>query len=248
MQLRRFTPLYRGRPPGTFIVRYYWARFLDRHRADIRGLALEIGGTATIRAYGGHALTSAEALDITAHSPEVTIVTDLSRADAVAGEQFDCFVLPFTLHVIADVEAALHHSIRLLKPGGVLLATFSCVDYQFPTGLDMGTGSALWVHWCFTPLQVHNLLRRLALGPEHYQLEVYGNLFARVAYEMCVPAEQLTQTELDRRDPGHPVLICVRAQRPAEWNPPPPLYRDVWVPDASPHRHNPRTGFYSIPD
>jgi len=174
----------------------------------------------------------------------VTVVTDLSRADDVPGEQFDCFVLQFTLHLIADVEAALYHAIRLLKPGGVLLANFSCVDYQFPNGLDMGTGATLWVHWCFTPLQVHNLLRRLGLSPADYELEVYGNLFTRVAYQLCVPAEELTLHELQYRDPGHPLLLCVRATRPAGWSVEKPPYREAWVPDAAPHRYDSKTGLY----
>jgi SAM-dependent methyltransferase len=245
MSFRRMTPLYAGRPPGTWIVRHYWADFLERHRLAIRGRALEVGSIDSIRQYGGERLTSAEAIDVTRHSPDVTVVADLSRADDVPGEQFDCFVLQFTMHVIADAEAALHHSLRLLKPGGDLLVNFSCLDYQFPTGLDMGTGTPLWVHWCFTPLQVHNMLRRAGLRPEDYELEVYGNLFARIAYQLCVPVEELSREELEHRDPGHPVLICVRATRPADWNPPRPEYRDAWVPDAVPHRHNPQTGFYS---
>src|SRR5689334_15194052 len=81
LQFRRLTPMHRGYPPGTRIVRYYWARFLERHRNAIRGRALEIGCTDTIRYYGADALTSAEALDVTPHNRDVTVVTDLSRAD-----------------------------------------------------------------------------------------------------------------------------------------------------------------------
>jgi hypothetical protein len=148
------------------------------------------------------------------------------------------------MHFIADVEAALYHSLRLLKPGGTLLVNFSCVDYQSPTGSTMETGTTLWVHWCFTPLQVHNLMRRLGLGADDYELEVYGNLLARVAYQLCVPAEELTRPELEHRDPGHPALICVRVTRPVKWNIPRPTYRDFWVPDAVPHRYNEETGWY----
>jgi glycosyltransferase involved in cell wall biosynthesis len=244
LYFRRLTPMHRGLPPGTRIVRYYWHQFLERHWDAIRGRALEIGSTDTIRQYGGDDMMSAEALDVTRHNRDVTLVTDLSRADAVPGHQFDCFVLQFTLHLIAEVEAALYHSVRLLKPGGTLLANFSCVDYQFPSGLDMGTGTTLWVHWCFTPLQVHNLLRRIGLSPDDYELEVYGNLLTRIAYQLCVPAEELTLDELEYRDPGHPALICVRVTRPADWDVLTPTYRDTWVPDAVPHRYNSETGFY----
>lgn len=85
--------------------------------------------TKHIKKYGGEALTQADALDLTSHSPEVRVVADLSRADHVAGDTYDCFVNPFTTAVIYDVEAALYHAIRLLKPGGVLLVNFWCVDF-----------------------------------------------------------------------------------------------------------------------
>src|SRR5262249_53445300 len=158
LQFRRLRPIGDGRQHGTPIVRYYWADYLQRHRLDIHGNALEIGTTATIRQYGGQALTSANAIDIEAHSPEITVVADLSRADQVPSDSYDCFVNQFTMHLIYDLDAALYHAIRILKPGGVLLVNFPCVDYYFPRGLDMGTGAALFLYWWFTPIQVENLL------------------------------------------------------------------------------------------
>ena len=234
LQLRRLRPLADGRPRGTPIVRYYWARFLEEHRFDIRGDALEVGTTETIRGYGGHRLRSAEAMDLVAHSPDITVVADLSRADDVPSDRYDCFVNQFTMHVIHDVEAALYHSIRILKPGGVLLVNFPCVDYYFATGLDMGTGSPLYLfHW-FTPIEVDNLLRRCGLSSDDYRLETTGNLFTRIAYQVNLAAEELTARELAYRDPGHPLLICARVVKPTRWTAPKPPYRDPWIPASVP--------------
>jgi hypothetical protein len=142
------------------------------------------------------------------------------------------------------VEAALYHAVRLLKPGGVLLVNFSCVDAQFPSGLDMGTGAPLWVHWCFTPLQVHNLIRGVGLVEPDYELEIHGNLFARIAYQLNMPAESLTREELTQQDPAWPVLICARIVRPHGWKAQPPAYRDRWVPrEAVPAQHPDVTEF-----
>ncbi len=245
LQWRRTTPMYNGGNVGTAIVRWYWNQFLERHQTAIAGRVLEIGDTGTVRRWGGSRVQSAEALDVTAHSPEVAIVADLSRAHDVAGERYDCFLVQFTMHVIADAEAALYHAIRLLKPGGRLLINFSCVDYQFPEGLDMGTGAVLWVHWCFTPVQVHNMLRRAGLTETDYELETCGNLLTRVAYQLNVQAEEMTREELEACDPGHPVLICVNAQRPLDWAPEPPVYRDAWTPEPRPAVQNQRTGVYA---
>jgi hypothetical protein len=181
--------------------------------SSIRGDALEVGEVGTIRQYGAERLRAAHAIDIARHGPHVTIIADLSRAEGVPGERYDCFIVQFTMHVIADVEGALYHAIRLLKPGGVLLVNFSCVDAHFPDGYDMGTGGRVWVHWCFTPLQVHNLLRRVGLASSDCTVEVYGNLFARIAYQLNMPAEALTHRELTHHDPAHPVLVCVRIFR-----------------------------------
>jgi glycosyltransferase involved in cell wall biosynthesis len=244
LQFRRLQPLGHGRQRGTPIVRYYWERYLQEHQADIRGTALEIGTTYTIRKFGGIAVTRAEAIDLSPHSPEVRVVADLSRADNIPSERYDCFVNQFTMHLIYDAEAALYHSIRLLKPGGVLLINFSCVDYYFPHGLDMGTGEPLFLYRWYTPIQVENLLRSLSLRAEDYTMDVYGNLFTRIAYQMNMPAEELTRHELGYADAGHPLLICARVVKPASWRATKPEYRTPWLPEVTPARWNPVMGHY----
>jgi hypothetical protein len=245
LQLRRLRPLGGGRQHGTAVVRYYWARFLERHRSDVRGTGLEIGTTRTLREYGGAAVTRADALDLVAHSPEITAAADLARADSLPADRYDCFINQFTMHLVYDVDAALYHSLRMLKPGGVLLVNFPCVDYYFPTGLEMGTGRPMFMYWWFTPIQVENLLRRAGLSSNDYRMEIFGNLFARVAYQMNLPAEELARHELDHVDPGHPLLICVRAVKPFDWQVPRPAYRDPWHPDSAPARWNAETGHYA---
>ncbi len=235
-QLRRLRPMPLR---GTAILRYYWAQFLETHRGDIRGHCLEIGATATLRGYGGQAVTQADALDLAAHSPEINVVADLSRADHLAPDVYDCFVNQFTLHIIYDVEAALYHAVRILKPGGVLLANFACLYNYLASGLDMGTGGAFFSFWFFTPIQVENLLRCAGLTGADYQLTIYGNVFAQVASQMNLPAEHLTQEELDHVDPTYPLLICVRAVKPANWQAPKPAYRAPWLPAVQPARWQP---------
>jgi SAM-dependent methyltransferase len=245
MQLRRLRPLRDGRQRGIPIVRRYWAEYLERYRDDIHGRCLEIGTTATLRQYGGTSVSAADAIDLAPHSPEVTVIGDLSRADHVPADRYDCFVNQFTMHVIYDVEAALYHSIRILKSGGVLLVNFPCVDYYFPTGLDMNTGGPLFLHHWFTPIQVEDLLHRVGLATCDYDLSIFGNLFARVAYQMNIPATELTQNELMYVDPGHPLLICVRVLKPADWRVARPEYRDPWRPETVPAEWNPTTGHYA---
>jgi SAM-dependent methyltransferase len=245
-QLRRLTPLHGGRQRGEPVVRYYWRTYLAAHGDHVRGHGLEIGDTATLRHYGGERLTAADALDLRPREG-VTVVADLSRADHLPADTYDCFVVPFTSHLIYDIEAALYHALRVLKPGGVLLINFPCVDYDFPRGLDMATGRPLFVFWWFTPLQVRNLLRRVGLSDADVDVHVYGNLFARIAYQLNLPVEELTAAERDHADPGHPLLVCARAIKPHGWTATRPEYRDAWVPDTTPDRWNSETGHYPRP-
>ncbi|MDQ3250615.1 MAG: class I SAM-dependent methyltransferase [Chloroflexota bacterium] len=249
MRFRRLQPLGGGKAAGLSVIRYYWADFLHKQRADIRGHALEIGETTTIRQYGGSALVQADAIDLAAHSPNVRIVADLSRADAVPGDVYDCFVNQFTTCVIYDIEAALYHSIRLLKPGGVLLINFWCVDFYLHRGLDMGTAPQghppLYMHHWFTPIGVHTLLRGLALGERDYRLDIYGNLLTRMAFLLNLPANELTRQELNYVDPGQPLLICARVVKPTAWQAQKPLYREpLWTPSVSAAQVRPDTGHY----
>lgn len=245
LRFRRLTPLGGGKKNGLSVIRYYWADFLDKHQADIRGHALEVGETTTIRQYGGNALTQADAIDLAAHSPEVRVVADLSRADQVAGDLYDCFVNQFTTCVIQDIEAALYHAIRLLKPGGVLLINFWCVDFYLHRGLDMGTGAPLYMHHWFTPIEVENLLRGLNLSEADYQVEIYGNLLTRMAFLLNMPAQEFTAQELNHVDPGQPLLICVRVVKPVDWQAKKPIYRELlWTPIVKPAQVRPDTGHY----
>lgn len=245
-QFRRLRPLRDGRfGRGTSIVRLYWSRFLDAHREDVRGRCLEIGETVTIRRFGGDRVTQADALDLAAHSPEVTVVADLSRADDVPADTWDCFVNQFTMPSIYDTEAALYHALRLLKPGGVLLINFACVDYYIHRGLNMGTGDALYIYHQFTPVEVMNYFLRLDLAESDVTMTVYGNLMARMGFLLNLPAEELSREERETRDPGQPLLICVRAVKPEGWNPPKPAYRDpLWHPPGPPARISSTTGHY----
>lgn len=109
----------------------------------------------------------------------------------------------------------------------------------------MGTGAPLYVFWQFTPIHVENLLRRMSLTESEFELEVFGNLFARIAYQLNLPADELTRRELDYVDEGHPLLICVRVTKPRHWDAPTPERRIPWLPSVTPARWDPVLGHYA---
>jgi hypothetical protein len=101
------------------------------------------------------------------------------------------------------------------------------------------------MYWWFTPIQVENYLRRAGIAEANYSLTCYGNLFARLAYQMNLPAEELTKRELEYVDPGHPLLICARVVKPHNWRAVRPDYQTAWRPRVTPARWNPVTGHYA---
>ena len=198
--------LDRGRP----VDRYYIDRFVEAHRQDIRGRVLEVKDSGYTEKYGTVAVTASEVIDIAADNPLATIVADLTRADDVPSESFDCFILTQTLHIIYDVQAALRHAHRMLKPGGVLLATFPAVSRlnDQDGGRDQGD------HWRFTEAGLRRLFGEV-FGPGNADLAVRGNLKACMAFLYGLAAEELLDAELDRVDPDCPLTYCVRAVKPA---------------------------------
>lgn len=242
---RRVAPFGEGRHGPISVIRYYWANFLEDCRDDFRGRALEIGETNTIRYYGGSRLTHAEAMDLSPHNAAVQVVADLTRADEVAGDQYDCFLVQFTTNVLYDIKSALYHAVRLLKPGGVLLTNFWTTDVYFHNGLDMGTGGPIYMHHWFTPIEVANLFHGLALTATDYQLRTYGNLLTKTAFLLNVPAREFTSQELDHIDLFQPLLVCVRVVKPLNWQSAKPRYHEpLWIPTGKPQQLHPETGHF----
>jgi SAM-dependent methyltransferase len=204
--LRRTRPLSGswGSDRGTPVDRYYIERFLERHRDDIRGRVLEVRDSRYTSRFGV-GVEHVDVLDVEAGNPLATITADLSAADEIRAETFDCFVLTQTLQYIADLEGALRHARRILKPGGVLLATVPGI-----TRVD--TGHADRDLWRFTP-RACSLLMEASWPADDVVVTAAGNVLAAAAFLYGVAAEELPARKLDLRDPDYPVVVCVRAVR-----------------------------------
>src|SRR5438132_14231822 len=120
--LHRTTPVSAifGIDRGFPIERYYIEKFLDRHRLDVRGRCLEMGDAGYTRTFGDDRVTASDVMHVTPGNPAATIVADLTSADHVPSDAFDCIILTQTLQMIYDMNAALRTLHRILKPGGVL--------------------------------------------------------------------------------------------------------------------------------
>jgi SAM-dependent methyltransferase len=124
--LRRVEPIHRGfdTARGTFVDRHYMDKFLTRYAQDVKGRVLETGDNTYTRLYGGERVTHSDVLDVRKDYPDANIIADLTNAEQIPSNTYDCVILLQTLQLIYDMAAALKTVRRILKPSGVLLATF----------------------------------------------------------------------------------------------------------------------------
>ncbi len=194
-----------GLDRGLPVDRYYITRFLSDHAKDVRGHVLEIAEDTYTRRFGGRRVTKSDVLSMEETSLQTTIVADLTAADHIPGNTFDCIICTETLHLIYDVRAAIHTLQRILKPNGVLLATFPGISQI--SRYDMERWGD---HWRFTTLSARRLFEEV-FPPDHLSVNAHGNVLVAAAYLYGVVTQELKREELDYHDPDYELEITVRA-------------------------------------
>jgi SAM-dependent methyltransferase len=208
--LRRLKPIsrYWGSDRGLPVDRYYIERFLGAHASDFQGHGLEVKEDLYTSQYGGNHVTKIDILHPEEGNPNSTIVADLTNAHQIASDTFDFIVLTQTLHLIYDVQAAVATLFRILKPGGILLATVSGISKISRDDMDR------WGHnWAFT-MRSAELLFHEFFPVENVKVESHGNVLAAIAFLHGLASQELRQHELEFQDPDYQVLITIRAVKP----------------------------------
>ena len=206
--LRRLQPVSRqfGYDRGLPIDRYYIEGFLERNRRDITGRTLEIGDDEYTRRFGRDRTTRRDVLHVHTRNPAATIVGDLADAPQIADASFDCIVVTQTLHLIYDVERAVATLSRILRPGGVVLATFPGI-----TQLSGDEWSLTW-SWAFDSRLARQLFAS-HFGDHRVSVEVHGNSLAAAAFLQGLATTELALEQLDADQTGCELLVAVRAVR-----------------------------------
>jgi hypothetical protein len=100
--------------------------------------------------------------------------------------------------------ATLH---RILKPGGVVLATFPGLANISRPDMDR------WgQYWNFTSLSAR-LLFEEAFGSGGVEVRSHGNVLVATAFLWGMTAQELTAAELEFHDPDYEVLLTVAATK-----------------------------------
>jgi SAM-dependent methyltransferase len=206
--IRRTTPLsdHYGRERGTPVDRYYIDGFLADERDAITGCVLEVLNREYTERFGT-AVERSDVLDVDPSNAGATIVADLAAADAIPSDRFDCFVLTQTLQYIYDLEAAVAHVHRILRPGGTVLCSVPTVSRIGRLELDSE-------YWRLTAAACSRLFGQAFAGGD-VRVRARGNVLAAVAFLMGMAAEELSTRELDQDDPFFPLVVTIRATKAA---------------------------------
>jgi hypothetical protein len=188
---------------GTPVDRFYGDRFFEEKSHLITGKVLEIQNPVYTHRFGKN-VQQADSVDIDGQFGP-TIVCDLAKADdVIPSNSYDCFLLPYTLVVVRDLENALRNALRIVKPGGTILATTSVMA---PVMADYPE------YWLMTEDGWREMLGRAWAGCE-YEVRTHGNCVAAVASILGLAHEELTEAELLRNDTRYPILISIACRKP----------------------------------
>ncbi len=187
---------------GTPIDRYYIYNFLTQHRSHIRGNVLEVGRLDyTVRL--GSDVEECEVLDNNPSNSKATLIADLEKPLDIPSNQFDCLIFTQVFQYIFNLKPCLEELHRILRPGGVLLATLPCVsriDTSYGVEKDC---------WRFTGSACQRLFGSV-FGKENVLIESYGNVLSCITFLEGIAYEELSRRELDKKDPLYPLIIGVR--------------------------------------
>lgn len=193
-----------GYDRGTPIDRYWIESFLHKHKDLIKGHCLEVTDNSYTIKFGGDAVTRPDVLDIDRKNKKATIIGDLRNLNAVIQDNtYDCIILTHVLGLIDELDKALEECRRILKEGGTMLITSSCLSPTYK-----GSNN----YWRFTPLGAEYLLGK-HFGEQNVSLVTYGNAFTGQCFWVGMAQEDLSPKELDKHDPEFPCVIGIKVTK-----------------------------------
>jgi len=206
--LRRLEPLSPlwGEERGLCVDRRFIEDFLEAHADDVHGRVLAYHDARYATRYGRQRLTACDVLDADATNPAATVIADLQDAPALERGAYDCVLLPHVLQLLEEPADALAECARVLRPGGVLLATV-------PAAGRVEAGGPRTDCWRFSAVGFGALLEQ-AFGAGEVEVTGRGGEDATLAFLAGLAAEEVEQAagaSLEGGTDEAPLVIVARA-------------------------------------
>lgn len=195
---------------GLPIDRYYIEKFLSMNSSLIRGHVLEIAEPFYSKKFGKTGIDKISVLHVEETGFDGDITGDLATGKGIPEGVFDCFIQTQTLLCIYNFKEALANSVKLLKPGGVMLLTVPGISQISRFDMDR------WGHyWSFTDLSTRMLLEEL-IPRENVTINTYGNVKAAAAFLYGLSCDDLRKDDLDFYDPDYQITITAVVRKPKQ--------------------------------
>ena len=202
--LRRTKPLSCnfGFERGTPVDRFYLHKFLEQNKHFITKDVLEIQVSDCSKQYGHNVLQQHTVDIIPNFNP--TYLCDLAQSEAIIpSNAYDCFLMPNTLCVLKDIQICLTQAQRILKPGGVILATTVSFAPLCPDVPD---------YWHMSKAGWEEIVKK-SLNQCDVKIQSFGNSLIAMAAMLGLAMEELDPKEFEYQDPRFPVSITLWAQK-----------------------------------
>ena len=212
-ELRRLNPVSSewGAERGLAIDRYYIEQFLDAHSSDVRGAVLEVADNYYTNKYGKDRVSKSDILNLEkGANPHTTIAADITNAPQIGSNTYDCIVFTQTLQLVYDFHSAIRTLHRILKPGGVILATVA--------GISQTTEDLPWDrNWCwgFTSVSARKIFEE-EFPKEYVTVQGYGNVLVAASFLYGLSTDDLKKNELDYYDRNYEIVLSIRAVKPID--------------------------------
>jgi SAM-dependent methyltransferase len=198
---RPFSETY-GFERGTPIDRYYLHRFLDANRTLVTGDVLEVQNRTYTTRFGHH-LARTDTFDIVPQSAPTYLCDLADSSTIVPSDAYDCVLLPNTLQHFRRLDACLRNALRVVRPGGVILA--SAAGFV-PLTADAGD------YWRLSPDGWRDTVASAWAGAD-VAVAGHGNCLAAIAAQLGLAVEELSGAELEVNDPRYPVLTTILCRK-----------------------------------
>lgn len=191
-----------GLDRGQAIDRFYIERFLNENRKHIRGKVLEVGNSKYTEQFGGDNVEESLVLHVEGGRKGIDIVGNLETGQGIPENKVDCFILTQTLLCTYEITRAAENSLRVLKPGGVLLLTVPGI-----TQISRFDYERWGQYWCFTDQTIKRLFKRF-VPTENIEVSTYGNVKVAAAFLYGLALHEIEVEDLNYTDEDYQMLVA----------------------------------------